>query len=195
MTDSMQNNQPESRSHRRTADGLMLVVYDELRRLAQRMLTDEPANITLQATALVNEAYIRLADQTRAVWADELHFVAVASQIIRRILVDHARHRKRIKRGGDRQRILLDPSALVDDSNGVDILELNELLEVLATSDDRAARVVELRFFGGLTNEQVARQLDVSSATVDRDWRFARAWLLHRLNSDRSQPPVTDHER
>ena len=170
-----------SSGDRRAADQLMPLVYDELVRLAQQLMQMERAGHTLQATALVNEAYLKLVDQSRADWKDETHFFAVAATAIRRILVDHARTRSRRKRGGEQARVELDTQVLGAPSDGIDVLELDDLLEALAADDPRAAQLVELRFFGGLTGEQAARHLDISTATAERDWRYARAWLLQRL--------------
>ncbi len=165
----------------RAADQLLPRVYDELRRVAQRLMELERAGHTLQATALVHEAYLKLVDQDRAAWKDETHFFAVAAAAIRRILVDHARARGRRKRGGDQERLDLDTQVLGAPRPGIDVLELDDLLGALAIDDPRAAQLVELRFFGGLTSGQAARHLGISTATADRDWRYARAWLLQRL--------------
>ncbi len=173
-----------SSGDRRAADQLMPLVYDELVRLAQQLMQMERAGHTLQATALVNEAYLKLVDQGRADWKDETHFFAVAATAIRRILVDHARTHGRRKRGGDQARVELDTQVIGAPCDGIDILELDDLLEALAADDPRAAQLVQLRFVGGLTVEQAARHLDISTATAHRDWRYARAWLLHRLDSE-----------
>ena len=181
-----------SSGDRRAADQLMPLVYDELVRLAQQLMQMERAGHTLQATALVNEAYLKLVDQGRADWKDETHFFAVAATAIRRILVDHARTHGRRKRGGEQARVELDTQVIGAPYDGIDILELDDLLEALAADDPRAAQVVELRFFGGLTGEQTARHLDISTATAERDWRYARAWLLQRLVGEAGEGPPDD---
>jgi len=181
-----------SSGDRRAADQLMPLVYEELVRLAQQLMQMERAGHTLQATALVNEAYLKLVDQGRADWKDETHFFAVAATAIRRILVDHARTHGRRKRGGEQARVELDTQVIGAPYDGIDILELDDLLEALAADDPRAAQVVELRFFGGLTGEQTARHLDISTATAERDWRYARAWLLQRLVGEAGEGPPDD---
>ncbi len=165
---------------RRPSDELIEPVYDELRRLTQALLRGRPRPITLQATAIVHEAYLRLANQTKAHYNDERHFLAVAAQIVRRVIVDLARERQALKRGGGRSALTLESSMLAEGAP-VDVLDLHEALELLSASDSRAARVVELRYFGGLTTDEIAGALDVGHATVERDWRFARAWLFDRL--------------
>lgn len=169
------------------ADVLMPLVYDELRALAQSFLMRERAGHTLEATALVNEAYLRLVDQNNADWQDRTHFFCMAAEMIRRILVDHARARATAKRGGGRQRLTLSEGVeLVPDENedGIDILALEEAMNKLTEHNERQARVVELRFFGGLTVEETASVLNVSERTVKADWRFARAWLRRVINPD-----------
>jgi len=168
---------------RTTPDQLMQVVYDQLREAARAALADERRGHTLEATALVNEVYLRLADQQRAVWRDERHFYAVAVTMIRRILVDHARGRARAKRGDGWGRL-----AMRDDLDigraapeGLDLLALDDALERLASLDPRQARVVELRFFGGRTIQETAAIMEVSTTTVEDDWAAARAWLRRAL--------------
>lgn len=164
------------------ADRLMSVVYDELRALAQSCLQRERPDHTLQATALVHEAYLRLVDQTRVEWQGRAHFFAIAAEVIRRVLVDHARSHRALKRGGAAQRLTLFESAVLGEGpDGVELLTLDEALRELATHSERQARVVELRFFGGLSVEETAAVLDVSPRTVKDDWRFARALLRRRL--------------
>jgi RNA polymerase sigma factor (TIGR02999 family) len=170
--------------HSSAVDRLLPLVYDEMRRLAASYLRREGADHTLQATALVHEAYLRLVDQDRAGWKDQMHFFAVAATVIRRILVDHARTRNRLKRGGEYDRLQLDTQVLRAARPGIDVLELDDLLQSFAAEDPRAARLVELRFFGGLTSAQAARSLGISTATAERDWRYARAWLMQRLAGD-----------
>jgi RNA polymerase sigma factor (TIGR02999 family) len=160
---------------------LLPLVYDDFRALALRHLARERAGHTLQPTALVHEAYLKLVDQTRVNWQGRTHFFAVGAQAMRRILVEHARSRRREKRGGDRQRVELDEGAALAPERGVDLLDLDEALKRLEALDERQARVVELRFFGGLNMEEVAQALGVSKRTAEGDWRMARAWLHREL--------------
>jgi RNA polymerase sigma factor (TIGR02999 family) len=165
----------------RAADRLLPLVYDEFRALARHYLAQERANHTLQPTALVHEAYMKLVDQTRVDWQGRSHFFAVAAQAMRRILVDHARSRQREKRGGGRARVVLDEAVALSPQKDEDVIALDEALERLAKLDPRQAKVVELRFFGGLGVEEVAHALGVSKRTVEGDWTFARAWLSREL--------------
>lgn len=160
---------------------LMPVVYDELKRLAHRHMGGERGNHVLQTTALVNEAYLRLIDSSRVQWQNRAHFFAVSSQLMRRVLVDVARARDREKRGGGCIQVSLNESVVGADERGTDLLALDDALTALAVSDERASRVVEMRFFGGLENNEVAEALGVSVETVKRDWRWARAWLLKEM--------------
>jgi len=164
-------------------DRLIVAVYDELRRQAERAMRREGGEHTLQATALVHESYLRLVDQRRVEWRNRAHFFAIASTVMRRILVDHARARLTAKRGGG-----VVPLSLAGAERGgehgtddVDLLALHEALERLAALDAGQARLVELRYFGGLTIEETAEALDVSPATVKREWALARAWLRREL--------------
>jgi len=164
-------------------DKLMPVVYDELRRLASNYLRRERAGHTLQPTALVNEAYLRLVDQRQARWQNRAQFFGVAAQLMRRILVDHARVRQAQKRGGsDQQQLSLSHADQVAQKPDVDLLALHEALNQLAEIDEQQARIVELRFFGGLTIEETAEVIGISHATVERDWTMARAWLRRELS-------------
>jgi len=165
----------------RAADKLLPMVYDEFRALARHYLGQERANHTLQPTALVHEAYLKLVDQTRVDWQGKSHFFAVAAQAMRRILVDHARSRQRDKRGGGRARVALDEAVALSPQKDEDVLALDEVLERLGKLDPRQAKVVELRFFGGMSVEEVAQALGVSKRTVEGDWTFARAWLAREL--------------
>jgi RNA polymerase sigma factor (TIGR02999 family) len=161
---------------------LMPLVLDELRRLAGNYLRRERANHTLQPTALVNEAYLRLVDQ-KARWQNRAQFFGVAAQLMRRILVDHARVRQAQKRGGsDQQRLSLADVEGASDKPDVDLLALHEALNELAELDPQQARIVELKFFGGLSIEETAEVLNVGHATVERDWKMARAWLRSKLS-------------
>jgi RNA polymerase sigma factor (TIGR02999 family) len=162
-------------------DRLMPLVYQELRRIADRALGRERQGHTLQATALVHEAYLRLVQQHSAQFQNRAHFFAIASQVVRRILVDHARRRASIKRGAGEARVILDMD-VADDAPSVDALALDEALERLASLDSQQARIVEMRFFGGLTVEETADVLKISPRTVKRDWSMARAWLRRELS-------------
>jgi RNA polymerase sigma factor (TIGR02999 family) len=161
---------------------LMPLVYDEFRALAARHLRHERADHTLQPTALVHEAYLRLIDQTRVDWQGRTHFFAVGAQAIRRILVDHARQKKRQKRGGGAGRVALDESVALAPQRAEEILALDEALEKLGKLDHRQAQVVEMRFFAGMNVEEVAEVLGVSKRTVEGDWTMARAWLMRELS-------------
>ena len=162
-------------------DRLVPLVYRQLRRRAAAHLRGERANHTLQATALVHEVYVRLVDQRDVVWQNRAQFFGVASQMMRRILVDHARRRKMQKRSGQWTRVSLSDPAVNGTVGEFDVLALDDLLERLAAFDARKSRVVELRYFGGLSLAETAHVLDVSTATVDREWRSARAWLHSEL--------------
>src|SRR5882672_7877981 len=161
---------------------LMPLVYSELRRLASNYLRKERQGHTLQPTALVNEAYLKLVDQRSARWQNRAQFYGVAAQLMRRILVDHARQHQAAKRGGSKQQRLSITSAerLVKQPE-LDLLALHEALEELATLDPQQERIVELRFFGGLSIEETAEVLGIGHATVERDWKMARAWLRRKL--------------
>ena len=164
---------------------LMPLVYDELRRLAASYIRREKPGQTLQATALVNEAYIRLISERAHNWQNRTHFLAIAALSMRQILVQRARRRRAAKRGGDPQRITLDEQLLLIEGSGrgdVDVLALDAALERLAALDERQAKVVELRYFGGLTVEETAEALGISPATVKRHWTLARAWLKRELD-------------
>jgi RNA polymerase sigma factor (TIGR02999 family) len=163
---------------------LLPLVYDELRALAESYLKCERPDHTLQATALVHEAYVRLIKQEDVEWQNRAHFFAVAAQAIRRILVDHARGHERIKRGGRQERVQLDDDIAVLAERNLDLLALDEALQSLAQLHPRQALIVELRFFGGLSLKEVAAYLDVSPRTVDGDWAMARAWLRRELRAE-----------
>jgi RNA polymerase sigma-70 factor (ECF subfamily) len=161
---------------------LIPTVESELRRLARRYLARERPGHTLQATALVNEAYLRLVDVRRVDWQNRAHFLAMAARVMRRILVDAARAKGYQKRGGKAVRVTFDEGLPVAAPEEHDIVGIHEALEALARVDERKSRVVELRFFGGLSIEETASVLNVSSDTVKRDWRLARAWLLREMS-------------
>lgn len=174
-----------SKGNQTALDKLMPLIYRELRRLAHQYLRRERVGHTLQTTDLVHEAYLRLVDQRRVRWQNRAHFFGVAAQLMRRILVDHARRHKRVKRGGGVQTVALDETAVVSHESNIDLPALDEALERLAAIDQRKARIVELRFFGGLEVEETAAFLKISGITVMREWKLAKAWL-HRELSDES---------
>jgi RNA polymerase sigma-70 factor, ECF subfamily len=162
---------------------LIPIVYEELRRLAHGHLRGERRNHTLQTAELVHETYFRLVGSSRVQWQSRTHFLAVAAQCMRRILVDAARARQSLKRGGDQARVELDAALTMADAPNMDLVALDEALTGLSRVDSRRGRVVELRFFAGLSVEQTAEVLDVSAETVMRDWKVAKAWLFKQLNS------------
>jgi RNA polymerase sigma factor (TIGR02999 family) len=166
---------------RAALDELMPLVYNELHRLANRYLRDERRDHTLQATALVNEAYLRLIHQHDTEWHSREQFYGVAAQILRRILVDHARERNAVKRAGNRNKVSLDEALTVPVQGDVDLESLDESLERLAQFDQRKARLVELRYFAGLSIQEVAGVLGISPATVHREWAVARTWLYRDM--------------
>jgi len=160
---------------------LVPVVYEELRRIARRQLRSERTGHTLTTTALVHESYLKLAEQTRSVFRDRTHFLAVASQAMRRILIDYARGHRAARRGGDQERVDLDDAALAVVEQSESLIALHEALERLEQLDPRQARVVECRFFGGMTEEETANALGVTERTVRRDWIKAKLWLYAEL--------------
>jgi RNA polymerase sigma-70 factor, ECF subfamily len=166
---------------REALDEVLPHVYGELRRIAARHLRAERSGHTLQPTALVNEAYMRLVDQTRVDWQGRTHFYAVAAGAMRRILIDHARGRRRFKRGGDAQRVTFSEDLPVPAVFDADVIDVHEALERLAAVDERQARIVELRFFAGLGVDEVAEVLGVSKRTVEADWTHAKAWMRRAL--------------
>jgi RNA polymerase sigma factor (TIGR02999 family) len=162
-------------------DRLFVLVYEELRRRAARQLRGERQGHTLRPTALVHEAYLRLLGQDRMRWQNRAQFFAIASEMMRRVLVDHARERKAAKRAGGAVRVALEEDVAATGPREVDLIALDGALDELAAMEPRQSRVVEMRFFGGLDMAEIAEVLEVSRATVDRDWRFARTWLYRRL--------------
>jgi RNA polymerase sigma factor (TIGR02999 family) len=162
-------------------DELYPLVYDELHRLARRYMSRERKGHTLQTTALINEAYVRLVDQRSVQWANRSHFFAISAQIMRRILIDHARRHAYAKRGGGARQVSLDETATVVDNDLSEFLRLDEALKSLAELDPRRSQVVELKYFGGLNNDEIAGVLKISKNTVIRDWNMARAWLYGEL--------------
>ena len=168
----------------KAADRLLPLVYDQLRRLAGTMLGGEPSGNTLQPTALVHETFLRLADQTRCDWKGKTHFFAIGAKLMRRILVDHARGKKRLKRGGQARRIPLHDDLCVTNRKDEDVLAIDDALIKLGELDPRQAEIVELRFFGGLTVDEVAEVLGVSKRTVESEWTMVRAWLRRELSDE-----------
>jgi RNA polymerase sigma factor (TIGR02999 family) len=181
-----------SAGNRGALDELTPVVYAELHRLARINLRGERADHSLQATALVNEAYVRLVGQTRIRWESRAHFFGTAAQLMRRILVDHARRRQSLKRGGLATRVELDDALGAAEERSIDVLALDQALERLAVLDARQSQLVVLRFFGGLTIEEVAEVLEISPATAKREWTTARVWLRRELSAPSSQSATDD---
>ena len=163
---------------------MMPLVHDELRRIARRCLHGERANHSVQATELVNEAYLRLLDVQQVDWQNRTHFLAMSARLMRRVLVDLARSRGADKRGGGAVHVTFDEAAIGGFAQDADVIRLDDALKALAALDERKSRVVELRFFGGLTADETAVALQVSSKTVLRDWEFARAWLQRELTRE-----------
>lgn len=164
-------------------DELMTLVYEELHRIAHRHIRNERKGHTLQTSALVNEAFVRLVNQKNAHWQSRNHFFSIAAQMMRRILVDYARSRRYAKRGGDAIQVSLNEDLVVMDQRSTDVVALDEALKDLATIDERKCKVVELRFFAGLSIEETAEVLAVSPGTVMRDWRLAKAWLNRAMTA------------
>ena len=171
------------------ADLLVQAVYADLRKKAAALLRRERPDHTLQPTALVHETYLRLVDQKRVVWQNRAHFLGVAAELMRRILVDYARSRKARKRGGSRTRVTLDEALASSGPRVLDLIALDDALNELATLDPKQSRVVELRAFGGLSVEETAEVMEISPATVKRYWSFSRAWLARRMAGSGSAPP------
>ncbi len=167
---------------------LTSIVYNELHGLARRYMKGERSDHSLQTTALVNEAYIRLVDYKRMQWQDRAHFFAVSAQVMRRILVDHAR-RRNLKRGADVPHVSLEAAAVMGDDQDVDLVALDDAMNKMARIDPRKVQVVEMRFFGGLSVEETAEVLKLSTITVKRDWRAARAWLYQELTGRTTDGP------
>ena len=172
------------RGNAEALDRLIPLVYEHLHALAQRQMFGEKPGHTLQPTALVHEAFLKLADQRNADWKNRAHFFAVASQVIRRILVDHARGKGRAKRGGAHCRVMLDAELVSAYEKDVDLIALDDALDQLASSSEQQAKIVQMRFFGGLTVKEAAEAIGVSESTIEREWRFARAWLFRRIGGD-----------
>jgi RNA polymerase sigma factor (TIGR02999 family) len=173
----------------RALEGLLPLLDRELHRIAKHYMAGQPAGHTLQTTALVNEAYLHLIDAKRATWVDRSHFLAACSQIMRHILVDHARGRQAAKRGGGARVVPLEEAWVVSHEPDTDVVAVDEALEALAKIDPRKAKVVELRFFGGLSVGETAAALEISGESVMRDWRLARAWLARELGKEKPDGP------
>ena len=163
---------------------LIPAVYQELRRMADHYLRGEDSGHSLQPTALVHEAYLRLIDQTKVEWQNRAHFFGVAAQMMRRILIDHAKAKHRLKRGGTAVKVMLDENLNFTQERASELLALDDALQSLARMDERKSRIVELRYFGGLTVEDTAQVLGISDKTVMRDWNLAKAWLYRELTSN-----------
>ena len=177
-----------SNGDREALDALLPVVYEELRKQAANYLRRERVGHTLQTTALIHEAYLKLVDQKNVHWQNRAHFFGIAAQLMRRILVDHARTKKRAKRGGSNIRVSFNEANVLSPSQNLDIVALDEALERLSEIDEQQSRIVELRFFSGLTVEETAAVLGISPATVKRDWSMAKAWLHREISA------VIEHE-
>lgn len=163
---------------------LFPLIYEELRRLAHRYMTQERPGHTLQTTAVVHEAYLRLIDQKHVQWQNRAHFFAIASQMMRRILITHAQSHAYAKRGGGALKVPLDEAAVLSQERASDLIALDEALKGLTAIDPRRSQVVELRFFGGLSNEEIAEVLNISTNTVTRDWNVAKAWLHREMSKE-----------
>src|SRR2546428_40297 len=172
-----------SNGDREVRDKLIPIVYEELRRQASRYLQRERQGHTLQTTALVHEAYVRLIDQAGVRWQNRAHFFGIAAEMMRRIVVDHARKRRAVKRGGDALKLTLNEAVNSAGERNLDLIAVDEALTKLAALDQQQARVVELRFFGGLNVEETAEVLSVSTRTVKRDWSVAKAWIRRELRA------------
>ena len=175
------------RGDKESLDQLMPIVYEELRRQAARYLRREQAGHTLQTTALIHEAYVRLVDQRNMQWQNRAHFFGIAAQMMRRILVDHARSKKRAKRGGSEVRVSLDEATVAVKGQDLDVVALDEALQRLAEIDEQQSKVVELRFFSGLSVEETAEVMGISKSTVKRDWSMAKAWLHRELSGQKQE--------
>ena len=165
-------------------DELMPIVYAELRKLARSYMRNQRADHTLQTTALVNEAYLRLIDSSRVKWQNRTHFFAISAQLMRRVLVDFARQRNSQKRGGEVQKVELDEALVVASEQKTDLVALDDALKALTEMNPRQSEVVELRYFGGLSEEEIAEHLGISVRTIRRDWSVARAWLYRRMKDE-----------
>ncbi len=177
-----------SRGRHEAVNQLMPLVYEDLKRIAERFLRQERTDHTLQTTALVNEAYLKLVDQRQVDWKGRTHFFAIGARAMRRILVDHAKQRDRIKRGGGRHRVDIDEALVISPQRDDDVLALDEALNKLAQFDSDQAQIIELRFFGGLTVQEVAEVLGWSKRRVEAEWTIVRAWLRRELTGSDDDP-------
>ena len=184
MSDVTQILERVERGDGKAAEELLPLVYEELRRLAAAKMAREQPGQTLQPTALVHEAWLRLVRTPEQNWQNRTHFFRTAAECMRRILIDNARRKQQIRHGGGQQRIPLDGLEIADDSDPQRLLNINEALDRLAAQDSTKAEIVKLRFFGGFENREIAKVLGVSERTVERAWRFAKAWLLAELQAD-----------
>ncbi len=173
-----------SNGNQAALDRLMPLVYEELHRLAHRYMGRERPGHTLQTSGLVNEAYLRLIDQSQVRWQNRAHFYGIAAQMMRRILVDYARNRHYAKRGGDNRQVSLSEAVIVSAQRGAEVIALDDALKGLAVIDERKSQIVELRFFAGLSIEETAEVLGVSPGTIMRDWTMAKAWLKREMAGD-----------
>jgi RNA polymerase sigma factor (TIGR02999 family) len=162
---------------------LMPLVYDELRQMARKYMRRQPSGHTFQTTELIHEAYLKLARQDEQNWQNRAHFFGVASKAMRHILVDYARSKQSQKRGGWQEKVTLSDATAISGGHAKEIIALDDALKTLASLDERKGRIVELKYFGGITNDEIAEVLNVSTETVKRDWRFARTWLLRELST------------
>ena len=170
-----------SRGEKAALERLVPLVYPELRRIAKRQMARENPDHTLQTSALINEAYLKLVDRENVDWQNRAHFFAVSAQVMRHILIDHARKYLYNKRGARAQHVALDEAAIVEEKRSTELVALDEALSALATLDPRRSQIVELKFFGGLNAEEIAEVTGVSPSTVQREWRAAKAWLHHTI--------------
>jgi RNA polymerase sigma factor (TIGR02999 family) len=171
-----------SKGDQSALDEVIRLVHPELRRLARHYMARESPGHTLQTSALINEAYIRLVDQQKMPWQSRGHFYGVAAQVMRHILIDHARKHRYAKRGGGARKVPVDEATMVNDKRAEELVALDEALKALATLDLRKSQIIELRFFGGLSIAETAEVLNISPMTVTREWRTAKAWLRHEMN-------------
>ncbi len=173
-----------TKGNREALDKITPLVFDELHAIASSFLRKERTDHTLQTTALISEAFLKMVDQTRVTWKGKAHFMAISAQAMRRILVDHARANKRIKRGGGRKKLELDEALYVSEQTASFMLDLEEALEKLEKIDEQQSQIVTMRFFGGMTMQEIADELGLSKRTVEAEWTMIRAWFRRELSSD-----------
>ena len=181
-----------SRGEEAALERLVPLVYPELRRIAKRQMARENPDHTLQTSALINEAYLKLVDREKVDWQNRAHFFAVSAQVMRHILIDHARKYLYNKRGGGAQHVPLEEAAIVEEKRSSDLVDLDEALKALATLDPRRSQIIELKFFGGLKAEEIAEVMGISPSTVQREWRVAKAWLHHTMTRQTHNDLVGD---